>query len=181
MILLYPEPYLSYFWCRIKRNRTNIMKTTIKYICTGLSLCACTCLVNNLPAQAETTNTAAVSATETDWDRQSIMEVARRVADWQIKDYPENKYAKSEPRGWIAGALYMGMFDWAELSGDNTYYDWLRKIFNRQSWQVANRHDTSDWRPASSGRSPIGCIMPTTFVSHRPISISIIRRRMRIC
>ena len=25
------------------------------------------------------------------------------------------------------------------LSGDNTYYDWLRKIFNRQSWQVANR------------------------------------------
>ena len=115
------------------------MKTTIKYICTGLSLCACTCLVNNLPAQAETTNTAAVSATETGWDRQSIMEVARRVADWQIKDYPENKYAKSEPRGWIAGALYMGMFDWAELSGDNTYYDWLRKIFNRQSWQVANR------------------------------------------
>ena len=65
MILLYPEPYLSYFWCRIKRNRTNIMKITIKYICTGLSLCACTCLVNNLPAQAETTNTAAVSATET--------------------------------------------------------------------------------------------------------------------
>ena len=76
MILLYSEPYLSYFWCRIKRNRTNIMKITIKYICTGLSLCACTCLVNNLPAQAETTNTAAVSATETGWDRQSIMEVA---------------------------------------------------------------------------------------------------------
>ena len=74
MILLYPEPYLSYFWCRIKRNRTNIMKITIKYICTGLSLCACTCLVNNLPAQAETTNTAAVSATETGLDRQSIME-----------------------------------------------------------------------------------------------------------
>ena len=71
------------------------MKTTIKYICTGLSLCACTCLVNNLPAQAETTNTAAVSATETDWDRQSIMEVARRVADWQIKDYPETNMPRA--------------------------------------------------------------------------------------
>ena len=89
------------------------MKTTIKYICTGLSLCACTCLVNNLPAQAETTNTA-VTTTAAGWNRQSVMDVARRVADWQIKDYPENKYAKSEPRGWIAGALYMGMFDWAE-------------------------------------------------------------------
>ena len=88
MILLYSEPYLSYFWCRIKRNITNIMKTTIKYICTGLSLCACTCLVNNLPVQAETANTA-VTATASNWNRQSVMDVARRVADWQIKDYPE--------------------------------------------------------------------------------------------
>ncbi len=131
------------------------MKTTIKYICTGLSLCACTCLVNNLPAQAETTNTAAVSATETGWDRQSIMEVARRVADWQIKDYPENKYAKSEPRGWIAGALYMGMFDWAELSGDNTYYDWLRKIFNRQDYPE-NKYAKSEPRGWIAGALYMG-------------------------
>ncbi len=67
------------------------MKTTIKYICTSLSLCACTCLVNNLPVQAETTNTAVACATGTSWNRQSVMDVARRVADWQIKDYPENK------------------------------------------------------------------------------------------
>ena len=86
------------------------MKTTIKYICTSLSLCACTCLVNNLPVQAETTNTAVACATGTGWNRQSVMDVARRVADWQIKDYPENKYAKSEPRGWIAGALYMRQY-----------------------------------------------------------------------
>ena len=139
------------------------MKTTIKYICTGLSLCACTCLVNNLPAQAETTNTAAVSATETDWDRQSIMEVARRVADWQIKDYPENKYAKSEPRGWIAGALYMGMFDWAELETIH--------IMTGSGKSSTDR----------AGRLPTGCIMPMTFASHKPTSISIIRKRTRIC
>ena len=95
MILLYPEPYLSYFWCRIKRNRTNIMKTTIKYICTGLSLCACTCLVNNLPAQAETTNTAAVSATETGWDRQSIMEVARRWRTGRSKIIPKTNMPRA--------------------------------------------------------------------------------------
>lgn len=115
------------------------MKSTIKHLCTGLSLCACTCLVNNLPAWAETTDGTAVCAAASEWNRQSVMEIARRVADWQIKDYPENTYAKNEPRGWVAGALYMGMFDWAELSGDKTYHDWLRKIFNRQNWQVANR------------------------------------------
>ena len=90
------------------------MKTTIKYICTGLSLCACTCLVNNLPVQAETTNTA-VTATASNWNRQSVMDVARRVADWQIPDYPENTYATSEPRGRVPGALYMGMSDWVVL------------------------------------------------------------------
>ena len=37
MILLYPEPYLSYFWCGIKRNRTNIMKTTqLRFMITGM-------------------------------------------------------------------------------------------------------------------------------------------------
>ena len=61
------------------------------------------------------------------WEPTSILEVARRVADWQIKDFPNNRYAQSEPRGWIAGALYMGMFDWATLSGENSYFDWLRK------------------------------------------------------
>ncbi len=71
--------------------------------------------------------------------KQEILKVSRKVADWQIKTFPENKYAKSEPKGWITGALYMGMFDWAELSGDNQYFDWLKKTFNRQYWQVADR------------------------------------------
>lgn len=95
------------------------MKTTIKYICTGLSLCACTCLVNNLPAQAETTNTAAVSATETGWDRQSIMEVARRVADWQIKDYPEKQIcqertARMDRRSTLYGDVRLGGTKWRQ-------------------------------------------------------------------
>ena len=114
------------------------MKTTIKYICTGLSLCACTCLVNNLPAQAETTNTAAVSATETGLTAKhhGSCPAGGGLADQRLS---RKQICQERTARWIAGALYMGMFDWAELSGDNTYYDWLRKIFNRQSWQVANR------------------------------------------
>lgn len=88
------------------------MKTTIKYLCTGLSLCACTCLVNNFPAQAETTNTAAVNQVGTGWDKQSVMDVARRVADWQIKDYPENKYARANRADGSPGR-----FTWGCLTG----------------------------------------------------------------
>lgn len=119
MILLYPEPYLSYFWCRIKRNRTNIMKTTIKYICTGLSLCACTCLVNNLPAQAETTNTAAVSATETGWDRQSIMgscPAGGGLADQRLsrKQICQERTARMDRRSTLYGDVRLGGTEWRQ-------------------------------------------------------------------
>lgn len=72
-------------------------------------------------------------------DRAEVLSVARKVADWQIKDFPNNPYAVKEPKGWIAGALYLGMYDWAELSGEEGYFNWLKKVFNRQYWQVADR------------------------------------------
>lgn len=72
-------------------------------------------------------------------NKQEILDIARKVADWQISTFALNKYAQSEPKGWIAGALYMGMFDWATLSGDSQYYDWLMKICNRQYWQLGDR------------------------------------------
>lgn len=82
---------------------------------------------------------AAVSLQAADLKKDEVTTIARKVADWQIKEFPTNKYAVSEPKGWIAGALYMGMFDWAELSGDEQYFDWMKKVFNRQHWQVADR------------------------------------------
>lgn len=73
------------------------------------------------------------------FNRTEVLSVARKVADWQIKEFPNNRYAVKEPKGWIAGALYLGMYDWAELSGEEEYFDWLKKVFNRQYWQVADR------------------------------------------
>lgn len=73
------------------------------------------------------------------FDQAEILSVARKVADWQIKEFPNNPYAVKEPKGWIAGALYLGMYDWAELSGKEEYFNWLKKVFNRQYWQVADR------------------------------------------
>lgn len=72
-------------------------------------------------------------------DRAEVLSVARKVADWQVKEFPNNPYAVKEPKGWIAGALYLGMYDWAELSGEEEYFNWLKKVFNRQYWQVADR------------------------------------------
>lgn len=120
----------------------------IKQLTVGLSICALPILCPT-SLQATTKNSASSNSSSscnqvstgqsTDSRKQEIMTIARRVADWQIKDFPNNPYAVKEPKGWIPAAMYMGMFDWAELSGDNQYFDWLKKTFSRQSWQVADR------------------------------------------
>lgn len=74
-----------------------------------------------------------------DLKKEDIKKVARAVADWQINDFVSNPHAKAPNKGWVAGALYTGMFDWAELSGDDFYFNWLKKVFNKQQWQVGDR------------------------------------------
>lgn len=107
-----------------------ITTQSIKHTTAGLCICALP-LFSSASIKAETKADS--------FSKKEITAVARRVADWQIKEFPNNPYAAKDPQGWIASALYMGMNDWAELSGDNQYDDWLKKVFNRQAWQVANR------------------------------------------
>ena len=84
---------------------------SLKHMAALASLSAATLLPGNLIAQpAPVPFTEQNTATP---DKQEILSIARKVADWQIKEFPNNKYAVKEPKGWIAGALYMGMFDWA--------------------------------------------------------------------
>lgn len=70
--------------------------------------------------------------------KKDIMNVARATADWQIGAFSSNPYAKAS-KGWIAASLYVGMFDWAELSGEDKYMKWLNRMGNRHGWQLADR------------------------------------------
>lgn len=70
-----------------------------------------------------------------------IKEVMKRVADWQTKDYDAgHRYADLN---WTNGALFVGMTDWAELAektdNDSRYYKWLKKIGERNYWQMDKR------------------------------------------
>lgn len=41
--------------------------------------------------------------------------------------------------------LYLGMYGWAEQSGVERYFKWLRGIGDRESWQMGNRmYDAND-------------------------------------
>lgn len=111
---------------------------SLKHMAALAGLSAATLLPVNLIAETAVSPSIEQN-TRSGFDKQEILSVAGKVADWQIKEFPNNKYATSEPKGWIAGALYLGMYDWAELCGDTQYFDWLKKVFNRQHWQVADR------------------------------------------
>lgn len=72
----------------------------------------------------------------------NILEVAKAVADWQIRSYKEEPFSSGVARGWRSGVLYNGFFDWAELyektTGDSKYFEFLKSIFAKEHWAVGN-------------------------------------------
>ncbi|MBN2683795.1 MAG: glycoside hydrolase family 88 protein, partial [Pontiellaceae bacterium] len=70
-------------------------------------------------------------------DVQSVM---KKVADWQIEHLRDdiNREHASDNRltAWTFGALYVGMEKWAAMSGDETYYDFLKGIAEENKWDL---------------------------------------------
>ncbi len=62
-------------------------------------------------------------------NKSDVRTVLKAVADWQVRTPLTHHIAD-----WTNAALYAGMADWAEISGDNSYYEWLRGIGDKNSW-----------------------------------------------
>lgn len=75
------------------------------------------------------------------FNKAEVKNKLKQVADWQIAN-PSTAHEHHD-LDWTNGALYVGMVDWAELSGkednDSTYYQWLYKIGSRNEWQPYKR------------------------------------------
>lgn len=70
----------------------------------------------------------------------------KRVADWQIEHF-NDAYSRDKVHhqlDWTNGALYVGMIKWAEMAGDDTYYDWLKNIGKENEWQLYRRKYHAD-------------------------------------
>lgn len=76
-----------------------------------------------------------------DWMRKdSVFSIMKRVAQWQMKSYDQKH---SNDTNWENGALFVGMNHWAakakEQFGDDQYYNWLKKIAERNYWRPGPR------------------------------------------
>ncbi|MCI4670680.1 MAG: glycoside hydrolase family 88 protein [Bacteroidia bacterium] len=68
--------------------------------------------------------------------------VMEKVADWQIKHFQDlySSYIQAHhPLSWHNAALYVGMSKWAELSEDDRFYTWLRRIGKAHDWKLHSR------------------------------------------
>ena len=65
----------------------------------------------------------------------SVLAVMKRVADWQISDYPNHVSRWTHtPTMWTNGVLYVGMAEFAGIWKDESYYEWLKKIGQKERW-----------------------------------------------
>lgn len=62
----------------------------------------------------------------------AIRNVMTAVADWQINNFHAVKHPRQD---WTNGALYAGMMEWAKISSDEKYMDWLFRLGNKYGWQ----------------------------------------------
>lgn len=71
------------------------------------------------------------------WTQEDVKTVADTVYNWAIKEYQKDRSYCNQ--GWISGVLYNGLFDWAEASGNKSYFDFMNRIFSRYYWQLGDR------------------------------------------
>ena len=69
-------------------------------------------------------------------DTASVRRVADAVASWQMDHYPEVKYKSWE---WTVGALYRGLYEWAELQDDGRIFAFLKNIGDTTAWACGPR------------------------------------------
>lgn len=69
-----------------------------------------------------------------------VRQSMRRVADWQIAHMKEVPY---DPLNWVNATFYLGLTKWAALAEEENkedfYFRWLRRLGQRNYWQVDKR------------------------------------------
>jgi unsaturated rhamnogalacturonyl hydrolase len=80
-------------------------------------------------------------------DPEQVKKDMKRVADWQIEHFDDvfnTKIREHDDLDWTKGALYVGMVKWAEIAGEETYYEWLKAIGEEHDWKLHKRQYHAD-------------------------------------
>jgi len=81
-------------------------------------------------------------------EREHVLKVMERVADWQIEN-PHPRESK-KPLAWTSATWYAGLFEFAQMKDDPKYIEYLRGIGSEHQWGM-NR-----WAPYHADNHCIG-------------------------
>ena len=73
---------------------------------------------------------------KSDLNKTDVKSVLKAVADWQIRTPLTHDNAD-----WTNAALYAGMVEWAGIAGDDSYYEWLKNISEKNGWSYMLRKE----------------------------------------
>jgi unsaturated rhamnogalacturonyl hydrolase len=102
------------------------MKTIKKILTTAF-------LISSLTVYSQE-NTA--PAFKSDLSKPVVRTVLKAVADLQVRTPLTYDLAD-----WTNAALYAGMVEWAGIAGDNSYYEWLKGIAEKNKWSYMLRNN----------------------------------------
>ena len=72
-----------------------------------------------------------------------VASIANRVANWQIAHVGETPDSDS-PTGWVRSSFYIGLAQWAKVSNESRYFDYLRRIGQQNHWKLGPRIYSAD-------------------------------------
>ena len=79
------------------------------------------------------------------FDPATIDAIGDKVADWQLANIDDLGYIRNyrpnfyDQRGWIQGALFVGMMNWASLPGNDKYDEALMAFSEENEWRLGDR------------------------------------------
>ena len=115
-------------------TRTNGSRILVLLVSGAVLLSACTTLPSG-PEDLSAQRDADV------FDQATIDAIGDKVADWQLANLDDLSYIRnyeggqtSKRRGWVHGALFVGMMNWAALPGNDRYFATLREFGEENEW-----------------------------------------------
>jgi rhamnogalacturonyl hydrolase YesR len=120
-------------------TRTNGSRILVLLVSGAVLLSACTTLPSG-PEDLSAQRDADV------FDQATIDAIGDKVADWQLANLDDLSYIRnyeggqtSKRRGWVHGALFVGMMNWAALPGNDRYFATLREFGEENEWRLGDR------------------------------------------
>jgi rhamnogalacturonyl hydrolase YesR len=74
----------------------------------------------------------------------AVQAIMKKVADWQLAATPGQGQKFHEPTDWTMGALYVGMMEWAKVSGEARHLDYLKGQCQKSGWKLGPKKFHAD-------------------------------------